>query len=366
MLVISHQPKGGFIARIIQLKSRCFLIIKQFLILFLLLTGMSNVSAGEIKQETKAVDVPALSKRVTDISKVLTKEENQRLTRQLKKLQSEKEVQMAVLIIPTTGRDTVEEFASRVFEQWKLGSKERNDGILFLIASDDHKMRIAVGSGLERELTDGKIARILREDVKPAFKENAYFEGTSNAIDSMNILLKKPGQAEIQDETSKLTQALEENDSALNKISGKDIAALFGFWLVCMFLLPMKVFRTGHWFKRLLKCVLTIVAGTCVLDFVGAFPSIPGEFYLLILLSPVILVFLLISSVKSLLKSLFGSLFGGLFGGSGSKTSTAADSIKTAIESTKTTTDSTKGDDDDDRFSGGGGRRDGGGASGSW
>ncbi|WP_319926436.1 TPM domain-containing protein [Xenorhabdus littoralis] len=84
--------------------------------LFLLLIGMGSVSAKEIKSETTAVDVPALSKRVTDIAKVLTKEENQRLTRQIKKLQSEKEVQIAVLIIPTTGSNTVEEFASRVFD----------------------------------------------------------------------------------------------------------------------------------------------------------------------------------------------------------------------------------------------------------
>ncbi len=122
-------------------------IIKHLFILFLLLIGISNVSAGELKQETTVVDVPALSKRVTDLSKVLTKAENQRLTRQLKKLQSERKVQTAVLIIPTTGSDTVEAFSSRVFDKWKLGNKERNDGILFLIASDDHKMRIAVGSG---------------------------------------------------------------------------------------------------------------------------------------------------------------------------------------------------------------------------
>ncbi|PHM62448.1 TPM domain-containing protein [Xenorhabdus ishibashii] len=128
--------------------------------LFLFIIGMGNGSAKEVEQETVTINIPTLSKRVADISKVLTKEENQRLTRQLKKLQSEEKVQMSVLIIPTTGSNTIEEFSSRVFDKWKLGNKESNDGILFLIASDDHKMRIAVGSGLERKLTDGKIARI--------------------------------------------------------------------------------------------------------------------------------------------------------------------------------------------------------------
>ncbi|MDC9593873.1 TPM domain-containing protein [Xenorhabdus sp. IM139775] len=304
--------------------------------------------AGEIKPETITLDVPALSKRVADISQVLTKEERQRLTRQLKKLQSEEKVQMAVLIIPTTGSETVEAFSARLFDKWKLGNKENNDGILFLIASDDHKLRIAVGSGLERQLTDGKVARILREEVKPAFKEQAYFEGISNAIDAVGTLLKNTSQAETLKETTKITQAIAESDSAFDQISGKDMVALLGFWLVSLFFLPMTVFRKGHWFKRFLKCALTIAAGTYLLSLIGLFSSIPAEFYLLILMLPVILVFLVISAVSSLLKSLFSSLFGGLLGGSGSGS------------------DRTGSDNDNDSFSGGGGSSDGGGASGDW
>ncbi|WP_339373922.1 TPM domain-containing protein [Xenorhabdus vietnamensis] len=303
---------------------------------------MSNVSAGELKQETTVVDVPVLSKRVTDISKVLTKEENRGLTRQLKKLQSERKTQMAVLIIPTTGSDTVEAFSSRVFDQWKLGSKERNDGILFLIASDDHKMRIAVGSGLERKLTDGQVEFILFKDVKPAFKEEAYYKGISDAIDSIGTLLKKPEQTETKKDAAKIAKVFEEDGGVFNKISGKDIFMLLGFWLVSMFLLPLKVFRTGHWFKRFLKSALTIAVGTYVLNLVGLFSSIPAEFYLLIIMLPVILVFFVISSVFSLLKNLFGSLFGGLFGGCSSDRN------------------------DDDSFSGGGGSSSGGGASSDW
>nr|WP_223281756.1 TPM domain-containing protein [Xenorhabdus griffiniae] len=343
-------PKDGCNTRIIQPRISSISIIRLFFILFLLLIGISNVSARETKQEAITVDVPAVSKRVADISKVLTKEENQRLTRQLKKLQSEEKVQMAVLIIPTIGSDTIETFSSRVFDKWKLGNKESNDGILFLIASDDHKMRIAVGSGLERKLTDGKIARILREEVKPAFKENAYFEGISNAINSVDTLLKLSKQTGFDEEITKITPTfLEKDSSAFSKISGKDIAALLFFWLISLLLLPMKVFREGHWFKRFLKCALTIAAGTYLLTLVGLFSSIPAEFYLLILLLPVILVFLVISTISSLLKSLFGNLFGGLFGGSGSERP-----------------ESGRDDSDDDSFSGGGGRSDGGGASGDW
>ncbi|MDC9588630.1 TPM domain-containing protein [Xenorhabdus sp. XENO-10] len=346
MLVISHIPKDGCSTRMTPSRISHAFIIKHLVILFLLFIGMSNVSAGELKKETTVVDVPALSKRVTDIAKVLTKAENQRLTRQLKKLQSERKVQMAVLIIPTTGSDTVEAFSSRVFDKWKLGNKEHNDGILFLIASDDHKMRIAVGSGLDRKLTDGQVEFILFKDVKPAFKEEAYYKGISDAIDSIGTLLKKTEQTETKKDAEKIAKVFEEDSGVFNQISGKDIFMLLGFWLVSIFLLPLKVFRTGHWFKRFLKSALTIAVGTYVLNLVGLFSSIPAEFYLLIIMLPVILVFFVISSVLSLLKNLFGSLFGGLFGGSGS--------------------DRTKSDNDDDSFSGGGGSSAGGGASGDW
>ncbi|PHM72701.1 TPM domain-containing protein [Xenorhabdus kozodoii] len=351
MLIISHIPTDSCNAREIQPKINAILKIKHFFVLFLLLIGIGSVSAGEIKQETITVEVPVLNKRVVDISQVLTKEESQRLTRQLKKLESQEKVQMAVLIIPTIGSETIEKFSSRVFDKWKLGSKESNDGILFLIASDDHKMRIAVGSGLENQLTDGKIARILREEVKPAFKEKAYFEGISNAINSVDTLLKQPKQAGIDKEITKVTSAFsEEGDGAFSKISGKDIAALLFFWLISLFLLPMKVFREGHWFKRSLKCVVTIAAGTYLLTLVGLFSSIPAEFYLLVFLLPIILVFLAISTVFSLLKSAFSSLFGGLFGGSRPER-----------------TESGEDNDDDDKLSGGGGgSSDGGGASGNW
>ncbi|CDG23303.1 conserved membrane protein of unknown function [Xenorhabdus poinarii G6] len=354
MLVVSHRPKSGCCDGMTQSRITPAFIIRFFLVLFLLLSGIGNVSAGEkIKQETTVIDVPALSKRVTDLATILTKQEKQGLTRQLKKLQAEKKVQMAVLILPTTGSDTVEEFASRVFDKWKLGSKEkdRHDGILFLIAVDDHKMRIAVGSGLEGQLTDGKVSGILRKEVKPAFKEMAYYEGISNAIDAVGTLL---GQAETQTELSRVAKAVEENsafDNISDKVSEESLVAPFGFCLVSMLCLPWLVFRTGHWFKRYLKCVLTTSVATYVLSLVGIFPPIPLAFYLLIFLLPVILICLVLFSVLSLLKSLFSNLFGGLFGGSGS----GADSPK-----------SDDNDDDDGNFLGGGGRSNGGGASSDW
>ncbi|MDX7986366.1 hypothetical protein FE392_03310 [Xenorhabdus sp. 12] len=361
MSVIAHIPKDGCSTSMIQPISRYISMIKHVAILFLLLIGIGNVSAKELNQETTPVEIPTLSKHVVDTANALTKEEKQRLTRKLKKLQLEEKVQMAVLIIPTLGGETVEAFSSRVFDKWKLGSKEHNDGILFLVASADHQMRISVGSGLERKLTDGKIARILRQDVKPAFKEDAYFEGLSNSIDSIETLLKQPGQMETPSEISKNIPAVEEDNASSGSLSGKDLTAPLVLYLLGMISLPLVVFREGHWAKRFLKSTLTVAVVTFVLSLVGVFPPLSLWYYLLIFLLPVILALLVIFSLLSLVGGMVKKLFGGLFGGSNSQTQAPiapTDSIKI-----KNDDDS---DDDNDRFIGGGGKSEGGGASGSW
>ncbi|REF25586.1 uncharacterized protein BDD26_0079 [Xenorhabdus cabanillasii] len=353
MFMISNLPMDGLNTSTKHRQRYSRSIIKHILILFMLFFSISSVSAKEVRQETTLVEVPALTQSVTDVSNILTKNEHQRLTRKLKKLQSEHKVQMAVLILPTTGSDSVETFASRVFTEWKLGSKQRNDGILFLVASDDHKMRIAVGSGLKKQLTETKLANILRKDARLAFKEDDYYEGISNSIESLESLVKQSWQEQASQETSKITQAFEDDNSdTSDNISDKDFSNLLIFWLIGLISLPLLVFRKDGRFKRFLKSASTVAVCTFVLSLVGIFPAIPLGYYLMIFFLPVILILVVLFFGASLLGSLFSSLFGGLFGGSGSE------SPAIATESTE--------NPNDDSFSGGGGKSDNDGASGDW
>src|SRR4029453_16747559 len=75
-----------------------------------------------------------------------------------------------VLTIPTLDGESVEEFANRVFAAWKLGQKGKDNGVLVVVAPQDRKMRIEVGDGLERTLTDVAASRIIRNVTPPAFK----------------------------------------------------------------------------------------------------------------------------------------------------------------------------------------------------
>ena len=87
--------------------------------------------------------------------------------------------QIAVLIIPSLQGDVLEEYSLNVLRTWGIGQKDKNNGVLLLVALDDHKLRIEVGYGLEGALTDARSSQIIRNDITPLFKQSKYYEGIS-------------------------------------------------------------------------------------------------------------------------------------------------------------------------------------------
>src|SRR5664280_2661346 len=100
------------------------------------------------------VAVPPLTGRVVDQTGTLSSGDIATLTQTLKDLEARKGSQVAVLIVPTTAPETIEQYSIRVAEAWKIGRKKIDDGALLVIAKDDHKLRIEVGYGLEGALND--------------------------------------------------------------------------------------------------------------------------------------------------------------------------------------------------------------------
>ena len=110
-------------------------------------------------------EVPELwGMRVHDDAKVMSTQGIQRLESLLKAYEDSTTNQIAVLITPSLDGDVLEEYSLRVAEKWQLGQKERDNGVLLLIAIKDRKMRIEVGEGLEGVLTDALSNRIIRND----------------------------------------------------------------------------------------------------------------------------------------------------------------------------------------------------------
>ena len=125
------------------------------------------------------VAVPPLKSRVTDLTATLTSQQQATLKQTLAAFESRKGSQVAVLIVPTTQPEVIEQYSIRVFEQWKLGRKGVDDGVLLVVAKNDRKLRIEVGYGLEGVLNDATAKRIVEEDIVPHFKQGDFNGGIS-------------------------------------------------------------------------------------------------------------------------------------------------------------------------------------------
>ncbi len=114
--------------------------------------------------------IPKLAARVTDLTGTLTAEQQAALEQKLAAFESAKGTQMAVLIVPTTQPEEIEQYSIRVVDQWKLGRNKVDDGALLLVAKNDRALRIEVGHGLEGVLTDATSNRIISETIAPLFQ----------------------------------------------------------------------------------------------------------------------------------------------------------------------------------------------------
>lgn len=129
--------------------------------------------------------IPALQERVTDTTASIDAETLQHLTQTLAALEQRKGAQIAVLMVPSLDGEAIESYAQRAFEQWKLGRSGVDDGILFVIAKDDRRLRIEVGYGLEGAVTDLQAGRIIREQVAPRFQQGDFAGGVAAGVDSL-------------------------------------------------------------------------------------------------------------------------------------------------------------------------------------
>ena len=131
------------------------------------------------------VPVPPLSARVTDLTATLDAQQKQTLEARLAAFEKNKGAQLAVLLVPTTQPETIEQFALRVAEAWKLGRKGVDDGALLLVAKDDRALRIEVGYGLEGALNDATAKRIIAEIITPFFKRGEFYAGVDAGTAAM-------------------------------------------------------------------------------------------------------------------------------------------------------------------------------------
>jgi uncharacterized protein len=147
------------------------------------------------------VAVPPLRAPVTDLTGTLTPDQIASLDQQLRAFEAKKGSQIAVLIVPTTQPETIEQYGIRVADAWKLGRAGVDDGAVLLIAKDDRAVRIEVGRGLEGPLPDVLADRIIEQVIVPRFRSGDFFGGIREALERMIALaqgeaLPEPARSE--------------------------------------------------------------------------------------------------------------------------------------------------------------------------
>lgn len=128
------------------------------------------------------VAVPPLGARVTDLTTTLSAAEMAALEKFLEAFEARKGSQLAVLMVATTAPETIEQYALRVAEQWKLGRKNVDDGALLVVAKADRTLRIEVGYGLEGALNDATSKRIISETIVPRFQHGDFHGGIAAGV----------------------------------------------------------------------------------------------------------------------------------------------------------------------------------------
>ncbi len=288
---------------------------------FLLLVFGLGLSLAVDSQELK---LPRLNSPIVDETSLLSTSEKNQLNAKIRRLRKIDGPQIGVVILKSLEGNNLEETAMSIAEKWQLGGKEKDDGVLLLIASKERQMRIEIGGGLEGEITDYEAYQIIDQVLTPEFKNKRFFSGISGFIDA--VAAKFDIVLEDQQRASPLKNAIRP------KLTGLHLwfSLLFPFLIIAVLAMLHK--------KRLLKTGLLFVLFSLFFYFTRA-KGIPDSLITaaifslpLGLLGPRALLFILLAGLGRSLSSGGGGRIGG--GGGG--------------------------------FGGGGGGFSGGGASGSW
>jgi uncharacterized protein len=148
------------------------------IVLFSLLLGSAFPASADVA-------IPQLTGRVVDQTGTLSGGDIAALSQKLQDFEMRKGSQIAVLIVPTTDPETIEQFAIRVAEAWKIGRKKVDDGAILVVAKNDRHLRIEVGYGLEGALTDVTSRRIIDEAITPKFRSGDFAGGITAGVDRM-------------------------------------------------------------------------------------------------------------------------------------------------------------------------------------
>ncbi|MES2664388.1 MAG: YgcG family protein [Pseudomonadota bacterium] len=192
---------------------------------------------GFLTSAQAEVAIPALKTRVTDLTRTLEPFQIQALENKLQEFEKIKGSQLAIVILATTAPETIEQFAIRLADNWKLGREKVDDGALLIIAKNDRALRIEVGYGLEGAITDATSKRIIAEVITPYFKKNDFYGGITSGIDQIIAVIQGEPlpPPEISSETSNSSNSYLPILFLIALICGAVLRTIFGRFFGSLF-----------------------------------------------------------------------------------------------------------------------------------
>lgn len=168
----------------------------------LILLPITNIAQAQIS-------LPELTTQVIDLTGTLSAQTKSQITQTLIEFENKKGSQIAVLMLPTTVPESIEEFSIRLAEKWKLGRKKIDDGLILIVAKDDRKVRLEVGYALEGDIPDAVAKRIISETILPYFKQGDFDGGIKSGITQIigimeGITLPPPKDNQIDESQEQL------------------------------------------------------------------------------------------------------------------------------------------------------------------
>ena len=323
------------------------MIYKSFKFILLLLLAGILAGAG--------IDVPYLTGRVNDNAHVLTGDHITMLSQMLQEHENLTTNQVVVLTIASLDGNNIEDYAYRVFNEWGLGQKGKDNGVLIVVAPNDRRMRIEVGYGLEADLTDLTASHIIQNVMAPRFRENDFNSGIMNGARAVINTLEGKNAMDIpasEGGTGGETSGFFNDDKPDLTLTERILIGSFIFGIIGLFTV-MGIFTPGFgWFLYFFLIPFwamfpIVVLGTkgaliCLITYLTGYPAVKlyfnrTEWY---------------KKAKTDLKNTGSASIGGFTFSSGSSGSSWSSGSGSSSGSRS--------------FSGGGGRSGGGGSSGGW
>jgi len=194
-------------------------------------------SAGPAPVNADGLQFPALTGPVVDEAGVIPDDVEARLSQKLVALKTQSQRQLQVVTVASLQDYEISDYANRLFRNWQLGDKSRNDGVMLLVAPNEHRMRIEVGYGMEPIITDGFSFLVINKIITPRFKEGDLPGGIEGGADALIQQLQLPPDQAAQIASQANVQQAQDQKAASNQFNPASLIWIGFFFL--FFILPM-------------------------------------------------------------------------------------------------------------------------------